>query len=161
MKIHIDQELQVFEERCRNANLRITPQRIEIYRELALAGDHPSAEILHVRLIKKMPTLSLDTVYRSLSTFVQYGLIHKVETIESQARFEVAKTLHHHLICKNCHQILDFQWQSMDEATMPDDVEKWGRIDRKSVVAYGICRQCLEEQEQNSHHITLKGDDYE
>jgi len=139
----LKQKLTAFEDACRNAGLRLTPQRIEIFRELARATDHPSAETLHLRLADTMPTLSLDTVYRTLNTFSGYGLVNKVETIESQARFEAAHVLHHHLVCEKCKQIMDFQWQFIDQAALPETVKTWGRVERKSVVAYGTCSQCL------------------
>ncbi len=137
------QQLTAFEHACRKAELRLTPQRLEIFRELAKATDHPSAETLHQRLVKGMPTLSLDTVYRTLGTFASHGLIHKVQTVESQARFEVAQLLHHHLICRDCKEIIDFHWQFMDEAALPEEVHSWGRIERKNVVVYGTCHKCL------------------
>ena len=137
------QQLSTFEAACRKAGLRLTPQRIEIFRELAKATDHPSAEVLHLRLIKKMPTLSLDTVYRTLATFAGHGLVSKVETVESQARYEAAHMVHHHLVCEKCKQIVDFQWPHIDSAELPESARGWGQVQRKSVVVYGICSQCL------------------
>lgn len=143
MEENLKQQLQVFEETCRKAGLRLTPQRFEIYRELAVAVDHPSAETLHARLLEKMPTLSLDTVYRTLGTLAEYGLINRVVTVESQARFEVTRLLHHHLICKKCKQIVDFKWQFIDQVELPAAVDGWGRVEQKSMVAYGVCKDCL------------------
>ncbi|MCK4623320.1 MAG: transcriptional repressor [Desulfuromonadales bacterium] len=137
------EQMSRFAESCRKAGLRLTPQRLEIFQELAKACDHPTAELLHQRLLKKMPTLSLDTVYRTLATFAEHGLINKVETVESQAHFEVADVLHHHLICRECKEIIDFQWQYIDNASLPEEVHTWGRIDRKNVIVYGICHKCL------------------
>ncbi|MDX2481299.1 MAG: Fur family transcriptional regulator [Desulfuromusa sp.] len=136
-------QLKWFENACRSQGLRLTPQRLEIFKELATATDHPSAENLYVRLVKKMPTLSLDTVYRTLGTFVQQGLVNKVETIESQARFEALSAQHHHLICQKCKQIIDFHWPSVDEAALPEEVQTWGEIERKNVTIYGTCQNCL------------------
>ena len=136
-------KLAVFQTACREKGLRVTPQRIEIFKELATASDHPTAEKLHQRLIERMPTLSLDTVYRTLGTFSNLGLIKKVETVESQARFEVSYVQHHHLICEHCGKIIDFQWRYVDDAALPQDVQHLGRFERKNVVVYGICRDCL------------------
>jgi Fur family transcriptional regulator, peroxide stress response regulator len=138
------ERLKAFERACRDAGLRLTHQRREIFRELALAIDHPSAETLHQRLRKKIPTISLDTVYRALATFSSHGLINKIETIESQARFEATGIRHHHLICSKCKEIIDFQWQSIDGASLPEEIRTWGRIDSKNVVVYGVCTKCLE-----------------
>ena len=123
--------------------MRVTPQRLGIFKELAQATDHPTAETLHQRLIQGMPTLSLDTVYRTLGTFANLGLVNKVETSESQAHFEVSHVQHHHLICRKCKEIIDFQWQYIDNATLPEEVNSWGQIERKNIVVYGICHKCL------------------
>jgi len=141
----IEERISALELACREAGLRLTHQRLEIYRELALSSDHPSAEALHQLLRLKIPTISLDTVYRTLATFASHGLINKVETIESQARFEVTQMRHHHLICRACKQIMDFQWSFIDEVPLPEEIGTWGRIDNKNVVVYGVCNNCLEE----------------
>ena len=132
-----------FEQACRQTGLRMTHQRLEIFRELAQSSDHPSAETLHQRLRRRIPTLSLDTVYRTLATFAKHGVINKVETVESQARFEPTTRRHHHLICSRCREIMDFQWQEIDAAPLPEIIGHWGRIDTRSVVVYGVCRKCL------------------
>jgi Fur family peroxide stress response transcriptional regulator len=132
----------VFKQACRQQGLRLTPQRVDIFKELARSTDHPTAELVHQRLVEKTPTLSLDTVYRTLGTFSRLGLIDKVETIESQARFEVVEVPHHHLICQKCKEIIDFHWNLIDEASLPAEVQQWGKVKRKNLVIYGICRKC-------------------
>jgi len=137
------QNLKHFESACRKAGLKLTPQRLETYRALLLSQDHPTAEALHRRLRETLPTVSLDTVYRTLATLANHGLISRVETRESLARFEATGVPHHHLICRCCGQIMDFQWSVIDEASLPDEIRTWGRIDQKSVVVYGTCQSCL------------------
>jgi len=139
----LQEKLAEFENACRDAGLRLTHQRLEIYRELVLATDHPSAEALHKRLRTKISTISLDTVYRTLATFAEYGLINKVDTVESQARFEATDEAgHHHLICRKCKQIMDFEWQAIDHASLPETIRNWGRVENRNVVVYGVCRKC-------------------
>ena len=147
-----------FEAACRRAGLKLTHQRLEIYRELAASTDHPSAELLHHRLIKKIPMLSMDTVYRTLGTLSQHGLIHKIETIESQARFEVIYERHQHLICRQCRQVIDFQWPSIDEVSLPDELMHWGKIDSRNVVIYGICNNCTLLKTNNNMEISKDRD---
>jgi Fur family peroxide stress response transcriptional regulator len=132
-----------FEGACRQAGLRLTHQRLEIYRELMASDDHPSAEVLHRRLRRRNPRLSLDTVYRTLATFADKGLITRVETVESQGRFEAAMSRHHHLICRKCNEIMDFQWQGIDDASLPAPIRRWGRIENRTVVVHGVCHKCL------------------
>ena len=133
-----------FENACREAGLRLTHQRLEIYSELAETPDHPTAETIYQRIRKKIPTISLDTVYRTLATFARHGLINKVETVESQARFEVKIMRHHHLICMKCNKITDFQWALLDDVSLPMEINRWGRIESKNVTVYGICSECME-----------------
>lgn len=136
--------LRLFEDACRKSGLRMTCQRREIYRALAASNDHPSAENLHARLAKKMPMIALDTVYRALAAFTRCGLIQKVETVESQARFDL-KDEHHHVTCSRCHEIIDFHCPSVDEIILPAELKEWGKIDGRNLVVYGICKKCLME----------------
>jgi Fur family transcriptional regulator, peroxide stress response regulator len=143
MKLFIEERLAAFENACRRRGLRLTPQRLDIFRALVEAADHPTAEQLHQRLLRKMPTLSLDTVYRTLGILIRHGLVIKVETVESQARFEVQEGPHHHLICHICREIIDFDWPLIDAFELPEKVKFWGEINRKSVTIYGVCGKCL------------------
>ena len=127
---------------CRDAGMKRTQQRLEVYSELAHASDHPSPETLHRRLLPKMPSLSLDTVYRTLATLAQYNLVQRVETFQSQVRYEAVQPPHHHLICRECRQISDFPWSSFDTAKLPKETESWGVVEKKSAVLTGICRGC-------------------
>jgi len=135
-----------FDEVCRKAGLKVTSQRLEIYRELLLSTDHPTADVLHQRLRRKLPRISLDTVYRTLATFANSGLITRVETAESLSRFEATFTRHHHLICRQCGEISDFRWPFLDEVSLPGELGTWGEIDSKNVVIYGICNKCLDKK---------------
>jgi len=143
-----------FENACREAGLRLTHQRLEVYRELSEAFDHPSAESLHKRLRARFPTISLDTVYRTLSTLERHGMIKRVETVDSQSRFDATEIRHHHLICARCREIADFSWQAIDNETLPEEISSWGRIDNKSVVLYGVCKKCLKKTMQGENQCT-------
>ena len=138
-----------FEEACKKAGLKITHQRLEIFRELARSLDHPSAESLYKRLQKKLPTISLDTVYRTLGTFEKYEIIIRVDTGESQARFEAEMEKHHHIICKKCGKITDFQWDSFDVEDLPTDITKWGKVAKRQATLHGTCNDCLTGGEMN------------
>ena len=131
-----------FENACRKADLKVTHQRLEIFKELAQAHDHPSAEMLYKRIITRLPTISLDTVYRTLATFEKHGLITRVQTVESQARFEAEMTRHHHAVCSKCGEITDFAWESFDAAQVPEELAGWGKISKRNAVLEGICTTC-------------------
>ncbi|MDY0390804.1 MAG: Fur family transcriptional regulator [Desulfobulbus oligotrophicus] len=136
-------QLQRFEQICKDAGLKVTHQRLEIYREVLAAHDHPSAEALYKRLKKRLPSLSLDTVYRTLGTFDQLNLVHRVETLESQARYEAFNSRHHHFLCKGCGKLVDFTWQYFDAVQLPEHLSSIGTVDQANVVVHGTCAACV------------------
>jgi Fur family transcriptional regulator, peroxide stress response regulator len=140
---------------CRDTGLKLTQQRLEVYSELAHASDHPSPETLHRRLLPRMPSLSLDTVYRTLATLAQYGLVQRVETFQSQVRYETVQASHHHLICRECQIISDFPWFSFDTIKMPKETDSWGIVERKSAVLTGICRECRKKSGRKQQRETV------
>lgn len=141
-KDQLEQTMQRFVTACKQAGLKVTHQRMEIYRQLLLVSDHPTVEVLHKRLLSSLPSISLDTVYRTLTTLEQHGLVSRIQTAESQARFEAVYAPHHHLICSRCKQVHDFHWPAIDTLEVPSDLSKWGQIDSKTIVVYGICNSC-------------------
>ena len=120
----------------------MTHQRLEIYRELLMATDHPTAEALRRRLFVKLTMISLDTIYRTLATLAMHGIINRIDTSESLSRFDVGVVRHHHIICRECGEIMDFMWPLIDEISVPDEIRTWGSIDHKNVVVHGVCNRC-------------------
>ena len=151
----LSERMAAFENSCRKASLKVTHQRLEIYRELAQAYDHPSAEVLYRRIIKRLPTISLDTVYRTLATLNRHGLISRVQTGESQARYEVERFSHHHAVCRECGAMTDFIWTSFDETQVPATMRGWGEIIKKNVVLEGTCCTCSGKDSGTIFHMPL------
>jgi len=142
------EQLQHFEAICKDAGLKLTHQRLVIYTELIQSHDHPSAEALYKTLEKSLPSLSLDTVYRTLATFEKLGLIHRLETVSSQARYEALGERHHHFLCDECSRVYDFFWPAFDTMRLPEEVDELGEIDRTSVVVHGVCSQCRAKKKE-------------
>ena len=132
---------------CKKAGIKLTPQRLEIFEEISGSKDHPSAEALYEKLKKRMPTISLDTIYRTLNTFEKLGLIKRVHLLNDQARFDSDMESHHHFICTRCKRIVDFKWPGFDSIAPPEDVEKFGKILGQHAELRGICKDCLEKED--------------
>jgi Fur family peroxide stress response transcriptional regulator len=94
--------------RCRELGLKLTHQRLEVFRELASTDDHPSADTIYKRVRARVPTISLDTVYRTLWTLEDHALIARVHAFDDRARFDANLTPHQHLICTRCKSVRDF-----------------------------------------------------
>ncbi len=146
----VENAMQQFTEKCRKAGLKITHQRSETYKLLLQVPDHPTAETLHKRLQVSLPSLSLDTVYRTLATLEECNLVRRIQTAESQARFEAVCEQHHHLICNQCKRVVDFTWHEVDTLTVPSLVTDWGAIETKNMVIYGTCAACLRTTEETT-----------
>jgi len=141
-----EDKMRFFRNICEKEGLKLTHQRLEILRELDKATDHPSAETIHMRVQVRIPTISLDTTYRTLSTFERYGLASKVQVHEDRARFCGDPSSHHHLSCKSCREIEDFPWDKLDGVDLPAEVEKWGQISSKTLIVEGTCNKCLKQE---------------
>ena len=136
------EEIEAFRRACRERGIRVTPQRLEIFREIAKASDHPSAEEVHRRVKARLGSVSLDTVYRTLTTFEQWGLISRVHFLEDRTRFDPNRTLHHHMFCTECKEILDFHWADFDNAVLPAEVRGWCQPGSRHAQVRGICAKC-------------------
>ncbi|MFH1138789.1 MAG: Fur family transcriptional regulator [Pseudomonadota bacterium] len=136
--------IQRIQELCRRGKLKATPQRLEIYRQLASTTEHPSAETVFHRVRETLPTISLDTVYRTLASLEKIGAAVRVEAFGDKARFDADLTPHHHLVCAVCREITDFSWPGFEELPLPENVVGWGETSSKNAVIRGVCRRCRE-----------------
>ena len=134
--------LEKLTEACRNAGLRVTHQRLEIYRALMETDTHPAAETVYNQVRDRLPTISLDTVYRTLATLADIGAISRMDVAGERARFDGDITPHQHFVCDRCGRILDFPWESFDLLSLPEEAAKLGRISARNAVLRGICKDC-------------------
>jgi Fur family peroxide stress response transcriptional regulator len=131
-----------FEHVCREAGVRLTHQRMEIFREVAQTGDHPDAEMVYQRVRERMPTVSLDTVYRTLWLLNDHGLITTLGPSRTRTRFDANLSNHHHFVCIRCGLTGDFYSQELDDLELPSSARAFGRIETTLVEVRGICREC-------------------
>ena len=87
--------------------LRQTKQREAILDELCRATCHPTAVELHEMVRKRLPRISLGTVYRNLERLTEDGAIRKLESGNAQARFDGKREHHWHVRCVRCGGLSD------------------------------------------------------
>ncbi|CAB1057667.1 hypothetical protein D1BOALGB6SA_2420 [Olavius sp. associated proteobacterium Delta 1] len=134
--------IQEFTQICREHRLKITPQRIAIYRELLNSDTHPAADTIYQILKKEYTNISFDTVNRTLLTFAKIGIVEVVETFGGAKRFDPNVTNHHHIHCSQCGKILDFYSRAYDKLAVPDGVYEQFQVVSKRVILKGICKDC-------------------
>lgn len=94
--------------RLRARGGRTTRQRRAIHGALAARHDHPTAEDLHASLKRRLPDLSLATVYRTLDVLVRAGLASRLAQAPGPARYDARVDEHDHTRCLGCGRIDDF-----------------------------------------------------
>ena len=91
----------------KHPNLRMTLQRRVILEELRKVKTHPSADEIYEIVRKRLPRISLGTVYRNLEKLSESGDIQKLEPGRSLKRFDGDPTDHCHIRCVRCDRIAD------------------------------------------------------
>jgi len=129
----------------KQSNLRMTRQRKVILEELRKVNTHPSADELYEMVRKRLPRISLGTVYRNLEILSESGNIQKLEPGCSLKRFDGNPSAHYHIRCVNCDRVVD-------APMAPDleiDLEQVNSTDFKIIghrLEYlGLCPQCADK----------------
>ncbi len=134
--------LESFRRQCRRSNISITPQRVAIYSALMGSTEHPGAEDIYNNVKTDFPDISIDTVYRTLSTFSQIGLVGVVEGYGEIKRYDPDIEPHHHFRCKRCNKIEDFQEPAFSKLRAPARLRKKYNVSNVKVVVEGLCDNC-------------------
>ncbi|MBF5093210.1 transcriptional repressor [Azospirillum sp. INR13] len=103
------------EELCVKKGLKMTDQRRVISRVLSEATDHPDVEEVHRRASAIDPRISIATVYRTMRLFEEAHVIDRLDFGDGRARYEEARTdHHHHLIDVDSGEVIEFTNDEME-----------------------------------------------
>jgi Fe2+ or Zn2+ uptake regulation protein len=126
----------------RARGLRCTTQRIAVIELLADADGHLSAPDIFERLRERDQAMDLTTVYRTLATLVEVGLVHSVASPEQPAFYGLATPSHHHALCPRCARVApiasDLLDPLLDQIATHTDLPLAGA----SLTVIGLCLPC-------------------
>ncbi len=142
----VEKKVQEFIYKSKDLGLKVTPQRIAIYRELANTDEHPSTETIYSKIKDYYPNISLTTVYRTLETLEKLGLISVVNVLYNAARYDANLKPHHHIVCVECKKLEDVYEQSFSEFNANNNVVNGYDVLGCSVLLSGICKNCKESK---------------
>jgi Fur family peroxide stress response transcriptional regulator len=145
----IGRRLEKFKARVSEAGVKLTHQRLEIFREVAASVEHPDAEAILRAVKPRMPTVSLDTVYRTLWLLNDLGLVTTLGPRRQTVRFDANLKDHHHYFCERCGLVRDFDSTELDEIRVPAAVKAFGTMIRAQVEIRGICERCAKRRAGN------------
>jgi len=139
-------DVERFAQYCRSHGLSMTQQRLAIFEALASSREHPSAEQLHKAVQRRIPALSLATVYKNLEALKAIGAVADVNPLHEQGRYEAALPgagagrPHHHLVCVSCKKVRDLHDADLDRLRVRD--AQGFDIRAVRVQAEGLCPDC-------------------
>ena len=99
----------------KDKGLRSTKQRLCVYDVILEKRDHPTADDIFLRVRKKLPKISYATVYNCLETFVDCGLVKKINLDRSSSRYCPNLSPHAHFKCTDTGNIIDLP---IDDSTL-------------------------------------------
>jgi Fur family peroxide stress response transcriptional regulator len=135
--------LNLFRAKCKEYGLSMTPQRLAIYKALIESTNHPSAENMFNCVRASFPDIAIDTVYRTLSTFSEIGVIHVVEGYGEAKRYDPDTEPHHHFRCTRCNKIVDLHGDIFGKLKIPNGIKQKYNVSNVKVVLEGACDECI------------------
>jgi len=133
----LEELLQGFKQR----GYKMTPQRRAILEVLTGYTTHPTAEQIYELVKRRMPDISLATVYNTLRELIEMGELYELDLGRGERHYEISLEDHAHLVCLKCGRIED----------LPGDFERLRTLFRRgsdfypvrySVTIYGYCANC-------------------
>jgi Fur family transcriptional regulator, peroxide stress response regulator len=150
-KSAVEKRLEQFRAASREAGVKLTHQRIEILRQVASSVDHPDADSVFRCVRARMPTISLDTVYRTLRTLERLGLITTLGPRRDSVRFDANLNHHHHYVCIRCGRVKDFESEELDDLRVLNAARDFGSVVGTHVEVRGVCKKCSKGSGTSTH----------
>ena len=126
----------------REKKLKLTPQRIAVYKYLQSTKAHPSAEVIYKALQPTYPTMSLATVYKALKTLVAVELLIELNVGEGNFRYDCNMRSHPHIQCIHCSKVEDIE--GICFPNIKEDVKQYTSYEvlASKIYFYGLCETC-------------------
>jgi Fur family ferric uptake transcriptional regulator len=125
--------------------LKLTKQRQIILEELQKVCSHPSADEVYALVRRRLPRISLGTVYRNLEVLAEAGLIQKLALAGSQKRFDGTVENHYHIRCLKCGRVDDVALELLTLGEAANFLNGYQCVGHR-LEFFGICPHCQEEQ---------------
>jgi len=125
----------------RGKGFRLTPQRLEIIKFLSYSRSHPAAMDIFKRVKRKVPQISISTVYYTIDMLKRVGLIQELEFYDSDNRYDVNLSDHVNLVCRKCGKIEDFMEALPFSSKIIEEKTGFQSLGMRYEY-YGYCKEC-------------------
>ena len=120
--------------------LSLSHQRLKVLEYLSSHHCHPTVEQIYLSLVEEIPTLSKATVYNTLKTLVEIGVVKELQIENNEARYDIITDFHGHFKCEQCGKIYNF---NIDLNNAGFSGLNQFLIKQKDVYFKGVCPDCL------------------
>ena len=121
---------------------KATPQRIAICKTVLSSNNHPSAEQVFEIIKTEHPTISLATIYKTLSLLYEIGLVDELRFDNRYTRYDPKKDLHINIVCPNCMEIHDYESNTLTTHWQKIISDIKGDIQGQRIDVYILCENC-------------------
>jgi Fe2+ or Zn2+ uptake regulation protein len=129
-------------QQLRDRRIAVTPQRLAVMTALQNRRDHPTADLIYQEVRRQLPAISFNTVYKTLEILCRRGMVIKVNPLHAVARYDGETGQHAHLICRQCHHIIDLDWEASEVPSLPAADLHGFQVEHPSLTFWGLCPRC-------------------
>jgi len=133
---------QQFRDLAWKCGLAATHQRQVVYEAVVASHGHHSPEQIYAAVRRRIPSISLATVYNNLRLFVERGLLREVSPRASTLLVDGNLKPHHHLVCSRCKSVQDIEGEFIDFKRLSPHVPDGFDLTQPQVEVFGLCRRC-------------------
>ena len=131
----------------RTKGYKITKARLAILDIFFKKKGPVDAQIVYKMLRKSVHCKKINeaTVYRTLASFEETGVLTKVDLRKDSVYFELAGEHHHHIVCTNCDKVEEFENSEIEKLIrrIVEKSSKFIKIKEHSLELFGLCRMCV------------------
>jgi Fe2+ or Zn2+ uptake regulation protein len=131
-------------DKLRAAGLKATGPRLTILAALESDRRHPTAEMIFEALREANPSLSLSTVYSTLETFLQKGLVRRITGAGGKLRVDGTMQDHDHAVCRGCGEVFDVDPQLIERPLAPTSLPDGLKVTNLFVEYEVECEACTQ-----------------
>lgn len=125
-------------ERLRARGMRMTPQR-QLVLEAVRRLEHATPD----QVFEAVPGVDLTTVYRTLETLEQIGLLAHTHLGHGAPSYRLAEDDHIHVVCHHCNAVVDVPSGLIEDLDRQLRDDRGFRLDRSHLTIFGTCADCL------------------
>lgn len=132
--------------KLKEKNIRLSHQRLKVLEYMSNHRTHPTVDQIYNDLQKEVPTLSKTTIYNTLNTLMDAGLVKLVNIDNNETRYDATTDDHGHFKCESCGDVFDFD---LDFNLFSTEGLNGFKVNHKDVYFKGLCPDCIGSNKVN------------